>query len=114
MSCNVTGCFVPGCNGGGSGSGTSARTLYQCVGMSACVSVNRVGVLMSSPAQTGLPAYNIAVPNVKHPPFGVVSRFEEWLGVSGCRSEERRVGKECRSRWSPYHYKGSYFGLRRT
>src|SRR5690554_7810159 len=21
------------------------------------------------------------------------------------RSEERRVGKECRSRWSPYHYK---------
>ena len=26
-------------------------------------------------------------------------RFEE----SACRSEERRVGKECRSRWSPYH-----------
>ena len=23
--------------------------------------------------------------------------------VSGARSEERRVGKECRSRWSPYH-----------
>ena len=23
------------------------------------------------------------------------------LGVA--RSEERRVGKECRSRWSPYH-----------
>ena len=22
---------------------------------------------------------------------------------SFCRSEERRVGKECRSRWSPYH-----------
>ena len=22
---------------------------------------------------------------------------------SGVRSEERRVGKECRSRWSPYH-----------
>ena len=21
----------------------------------------------------------------------------------GFRSEERRVGKECRSRWSPYH-----------
>ena len=25
------------------------------------------------------------------------------LGVPGVRSEERRVGKECRSRWSPYH-----------
>ena len=23
--------------------------------------------------------------------------------VYGKRSEERRVGKECRSRWSPYH-----------
>ena len=25
-----------------------------------------------------------------------------YLGL-GERSEERRVGKECRSRWSPYH-----------
>ena len=24
-------------------------------------------------------------------------------GISHMRSEERRVGKECRSRWSPYH-----------
>src|SRR3989441_8505935 len=26
--------------------------------------------------------------------------FHRWAGK---RSEERRVGKECRSRWSPYH-----------
>ena len=25
------------------------------------------------------------------------------LNKHGIRSEERRVGKECRSRWSPYH-----------
>src|SRR3712207_9593000 len=25
------------------------------------------------------------------------------LAVGTARSEERRVGKECRSRWSPYH-----------
>src|SRR3712207_7427974 len=25
------------------------------------------------------------------------------VGLLGARSEERRVGKECRSRWSPYH-----------
>ena len=25
------------------------------------------------------------------------------LDASEYRSEERRVGKECRSRWSPYH-----------
>ena len=25
------------------------------------------------------------------------------INAAGLRSEERRVGKECRSRWSPYH-----------
>ena len=29
------------------------------------------------------------------------NQFETLVGVT--RSEERRVGKECRSRWSPYH-----------
>ena len=28
---------------------------------------------------------------------------DEALDVAARRSEERRVGKECRSRWSPYH-----------
>ena len=28
---------------------------------------------------------------------------EEFPNISLGRSEERRVGKECRSRWSPYH-----------
>ena len=31
---------------------------------------------------------------------------EDWenaISLSYIRSEERRVGKECRSRWSPYH-----------
>ena len=27
----------------------------------------------------------------------------EWHDARIVRSEERRVGKECRSRWSPYH-----------
>ena len=31
-------------------------------------------------------------------------RYPELLALRlGLRSEERRVGKECRSRWSPYH-----------
>ena len=41
----------------------------------------------------------------------LVKACEEEFGVSAAagvvvaaaRSEERRVGKECRSRWSPYH-----------
>src|SRR6478609_11454912 len=35
-------------------------------------------------------------------PLMVVARVE---GGVLSRSEERRVGKECRSRWSPYHEK---------
>src|SRR5256885_203069 len=30
-------------------------------------------------------------------------RHETTAHAERCRSEERRVGKECRSRWSPYH-----------
>ena len=32
-----------------------------------------------------------------------VNYFIKALATSAERSEERRVGKECRSRWSPYH-----------
>ena len=32
--------------------------------------------------------------------FSAKLSFPEFLDT---RSEERRVGKECRSRWSPYH-----------
>ena len=33
----------------------------------------------------------------------VVTKATEPLRELVGRSEERRVGKECRSRWSPYH-----------
>src|SRR5256886_11243031 len=32
-----------------------------------------------------------------------VTRLLRRLALPTARSEERRVGKECRSRWSPYH-----------
>src|SRR2546430_10002776 len=41
--------------------------------------------------------------------LGMVPALHQDLGSAKCdglldlRSEERRVGKECRSRWSPYH-----------
>ena len=34
------------------------------------------------------------------PSSPMAENMDEW--VSDDRSEERRVGKECRSRWSPY------------
>ena len=33
----------------------------------------------------------------------VIGMEREELIATYARSEERRVGKECRSRWSPYH-----------
>ena len=33
----------------------------------------------------------------------IAQRISMVSGVAQVRSEERRVGKECRSRWSPYH-----------
>ena len=38
--------------------------------------------------------------------FNTIQEFNDFIGVKTLhplRSEERRVGKECRSRWSPYH-----------
>ena len=48
------------------------------------------GLAMSVQAQTGKP--NIVV----------IMTDQQRADLCG-RSEERRVGKECRSRWSPYH-----------
>src|SRR5258706_6709467 len=46
--------------------------------------------LVVTPDKHGLPARRIGIIEAGHP-------------VPDERSEERRVGKECRSRWSPYH-----------
>ena len=35
--------------------------------------------------------------------FAEMTRPIVLIGPMTTRSEERRVGKECRSRWSPYH-----------
>ena len=39
----------------------------------------------------------------KVPLFGITYISSFVFLVEYTRSEERRVGKECRSRWSPYH-----------
>ena len=38
-------------------------------------------------------------------PTAIITMLEPPIGDTWwvARSEERRVGKECRSRWSPYH-----------
>src|SRR2546427_13110120 len=51
---------------------------------------------------------NITLLNTAAPLFGIHRTFQQPLAIpevsfTWWRSEERRVGKECRSRWSPYH-----------
>ena len=41
--------------------------------------------------------------NVIRTVFSAPETYAVVLKETGERSEERRVGKECRSRWSPYH-----------
>src|SRR2546425_11807355 len=45
----------------------------------------------------GDPSTWIVIASLKTPLVAVIVANPAW------RSEERRVGKECRSRWSPYH-----------
>ena len=49
--------------------------------------------------RAAMTAYAVAVAEQ----FGRVNVIVNNAGVALAGSEERRVGKECRSRWSPYH-----------
>src|SRR5258708_27184399 len=65
------------------------------------------GQLPIGPAQPGQPAHPIYRPGARpiDPAYGIEEgQVEPPIFFPGDpRSEERRVGKECRSRWSPYH-----------
>ena len=47
--------------------------------------------------------YDVVLSAVKNIVKGHVFDENFLMSLSSIRSEERRVGKECRSRWSPYH-----------
>ena len=47
--------------------------------------------------------YRVPMPTDTDTPAGTVNAMAECMKGMSDRSEERRVGKECRSRWSPYH-----------
>src|SRR5574337_719240 len=72
---------------------------------------NKVGGKLTVSSQTG----QLWIRSATHSHLALVRRRRNLSGATRClkkpasssvassRSEERRVGKECRSRWSPYH-----------
>ena len=52
-----------------------------------------------------LPYFAVAniVTEIANGSTGFIAFSKQIMIVLRSRSEERRVGKECRSRWSPYH-----------
>jgi len=53
--------------------------------------------------QLGTPQHVVLPPAARAPDAPTPTPTAQPSGATPSRSEERRVGKECRSRWSPYH-----------
>src|SRR2546426_5127479 len=74
----------------------TAHTLPLLMGVTAVAARDSLRIGLSAPVEppTASPGY---------PGFAGPEAPRVGLYRSYARSEERRVGKECRSRWSPYH-----------
>ena len=62
-------------------------------------------ILVGDPGRVDMIAEYFEEKEFRHASREFVSVTGKYKGVriTALRSEERRVGKECRSRWSPYH-----------
>src|SRR5256885_9017023 len=87
---------------------------YKVTGVQTCALPIFIQVLLAPIASIGRPALaSWLYPGIKAREIGEIFLLrlvfieEVWrqLPRLAVRSEERRVGKECRSRWSPYHLK---------
>ena len=79
--------------GGGSGLGRAIALLFAEEGARVVVNDVRLEVAEKTVSEMKGPAGGRAIQ----------ADVAESAQVNAMRSEERRVGKECRSRWSPYH-----------
>ena len=68
---------------------TTVETGFKCTPeeIEAAITQNTKAIMLNTPSN----------------PCGTMYTPEELKAIGKMRSEERRVGKECRSRWSPYH-----------
>ena len=91
---------------------TSLSALDQCLALEEIYAahnefsdVSDVAALASLPRLKLLTLYGNALGHAKLYQRYIVFKLPRLLVLDAeyVRSEERRVGKECRSRWSPYH-----------
>ena len=101
---------LPAATGLGPGSASSCGTALPlaCPSASRSAACPAAGPLAASPAAlASLPASFAASPLASLPSSFAASPLaslpSSFAASPLARSEERRVGKECRSRWSPYH-----------
>ena len=97
---------------GTTGTGKSASHSYTAAGTySVTLTVaNNQGATASQSVSVSVVAPNVApTAAFTHSEADLVANFDASTAsdsdgsIASYRSEERRVGKECRSRWSPYH-----------
>ena len=83
---------------GGVGLMIIIRQIHFLVGVTP-ESADSLGLILEIPATVDAFRSNLVNQNAAF--IGLVSLF--FMSIFSSRSEERRVGKECRSRWSPDH-----------
>ena len=67
-------------------------------------SAEKLRLLRQRMQEQGMDAYVVVTDDFHGSEYvGDYFKAREYLSGFTGRSEERRVGKECRSRWSPYH-----------
>src|SRR5947209_12669812 len=74
-------------------------------------SLRKLEAVIAGSSTRGVAGENILEEALRHLPPEMVVRNHHVRGKVVERSEERRVGKECRSRWTPYHEKKPDTGL---
>src|SRR5256886_8967279 len=86
------------------------HTRFDCDWSSDVCSSDLAGAAATEFVKVGRSQLRVAVSGTGRPLLllnGVGGNLEMWAplvpALNAERSEERRVGKECRSRWSPYH-----------
>ena len=87
------------------------RLFACCAAISACTSVSASAESVRVETERGAVSFSMSAAGglrvtrgeAESPELVFVDSFASALKSERKRSEERRVGKECRSRWSPYH-----------